>query len=368
MRPFMPRKPRIVVAFDPETAVAAAAASSRSSVGRLPFGPDLFGRAGAFIVHTFSGSARFKQRNSRRPNLSRIAFGALRVIVLAHIAFVLTTSLCLAFFKTVNPAATTLMVYRAKVNGWKVQRPRFVPLSRIPKNTRTMTVRVEDGNFFGHWGIDLSAIKHAYEMNRNLKVPLYGGSTITMQTARTIFLVPEKSYLRKYLEAFIALEMEAILGKNRILELYFNYAEWGKGIFGIEAASRFHYKEGVASLSSDQTIRLVTLLSSPIRFSPYSFGRNGILWSRYAYLDKRWGVHAPELAVEQTVTPIPVADVPLSTGGEPENDGGAAVAGETPAGPDDVSGGSKVPESGLSPAGEDSAARADLPQKEGSAP
>jgi monofunctional biosynthetic peptidoglycan transglycosylase len=157
-----------------------------------------------------------------------------------------------------------------------------------------MAVRVEDGTFYEHHGIVPAAIKHAYQLNKGFGEPVYGGSTITMQTARTIFLVPEKSYLRKYLEVIIALEMEAVLGKDRILELYFNYAEWGKGIFGIEAASRSHYKTGVVSLSRDQAIRLVTLLSSPIRYTPYDFGRNGILQSRYAYLVKRWGDPPPE--------------------------------------------------------------------------
>jgi monofunctional biosynthetic peptidoglycan transglycosylase len=110
-----------------------------------------------------------------------------------------------------------------------------------------------------------------------------------MQTARTIFLVPEKSYLRKWLELIVALEMEAILGKKRILELYFNYAEWGKGVFGAEAAARSHFGLGLASLDRDQSIRLVTLLSSPIRNSPRTLHRNGILATRYRFLTELYG-------------------------------------------------------------------------------
>lgn len=218
----------------------------------------------------------------------------MRFLVFVHAALILSTSLCLIAFRTVNPGATTLMVYRAAANGWKIVPPRYMPLAKIPRTTRTMTVRVEDGTFFEHYGVVPAAIKHAYTLNKGFGEPIYGGSTITMQTARTIFLVPEKSYLRKYLEVIIALEMEALLGKERILELYFNYAEWGRGVFGIESASRKHYGTSVWSLGRDQAIRLVTLLSSPIRYSPYDFGRNGILLSRYAYLVKRWGDPPPE--------------------------------------------------------------------------
>ena len=152
-----------------------------------------------------------------------------------------------------------------------------------------MTVRVEDGDFFEHHGILLPALKNAFKLNAKFGAPIYGGSTITMQTARTIFLVPEKSYIRKYLEIITALEMEVILGKDRILELYFNYAEWGKAVFGIEAASRFHFKKSSGALARDEAIRLITLLSSPIRYGPWNFQKNGILRGRYEYLTQRFG-------------------------------------------------------------------------------
>ncbi|MFQ3546711.1 MAG: biosynthetic peptidoglycan transglycosylase, partial [Termitinemataceae bacterium] len=169
-----------------------------------------------------------------------------------------------------------------------IQIPRYIPLNKIPKTIQTMTIKVEDGDFYNHHGIIPAAIKNAWKLNNQFGQPIYGGSTITMQTARTIFLVPEKLYIRKYFEAIITLEMELILGKNRILELYFNYAEWGKGIFGIETASRHYFKTGIRSISTDQAIRLVTLLSSPIRYGPYTFQKNGILRTRYNYLVKRF--------------------------------------------------------------------------------
>ena len=292
-------------------AFSSASLSAAQAVLRsAPFGRDLIGRVLGTVARRWSLPFQAKAAASRRPRPVRIALAVLRAIIALHVVYILSTSTVLVIFKWINPAATTLMAQRRIVNGWKISRPRYVPLARIPKSTRNMAVRVEDGSFFEHHGILLAAMKNAYQLNKRFGEPIYGGSTITMQTARTIFLVPEKSYLRKYLEVIVALEMEVILGKQRILELYFNYAEWGKGVFGIEAASRYHYKTGVASLSRDQAIRLVTLLSSPIRYNPYSFGKNGILQSRYVYLDSRFGSGA---AANQPLPPtvLPVAEGPV---------------------------------------------------------
>jgi monofunctional biosynthetic peptidoglycan transglycosylase len=290
--------------IDIEAFSFAATSAALLTARTAPFGHSPVDRVLGFIANYWSGSPRFRMVVARRSRLVRYAFATVRAVIAVHLFFILSTAFLLVIFKTVNPAATTLMLYRHIDSGWKIVKPRYLPLSKIPKSTRNMAVRVEDGNFYEHHGIMLAAIKNAYQLNKRFGEPIYGGSTITMQTARTIFLVPAKSYLRKYLELIIALEMEVILGKQRILELYFNYAEWGKGVFGIEAASHHHYKAGVASLSRDQAIRLVTLLSSPIRYGPYGFGRNGILKSRYAYLDKRFGSGASsDLPPPPTVLP-----------------------------------------------------------------
>ncbi|MCX7655328.1 MAG: transglycosylase domain-containing protein [Treponemataceae bacterium] len=211
-----------------------------------------------------------------------------KIILCAHGIFILSTSLCLGIFRFINPGATTLMVYRRVGYGWEIKRPLFLPLNKIPRSVRTMVIRVEDGDFYNHRGVLLAALKNAYQLNQKLGSPVYGGSTITMQTARTLFLIPEKSYFRKYLEIIVALEMELLLSKDRILELYLNYAEWGKGIFGIERAARTYYKKGIQSLTTDQAIRIVTLLSSPIRYTPETLIKNGILRSRYLYLVQRF--------------------------------------------------------------------------------
>ncbi|GAB1482344.1 hypothetical protein MASR2M78_11590 [Treponema sp.] len=214
-----------------------------------PLGTACVDRILGFIALSWNGEPAYRLRKANQNKAIRIVWLIWRLFLYTHLVFIISSSLSLIFFKTVNPAATTLMLYRKCANGWKIQKPRYLSLSKIPKTTLTMTVRVEDGSFYDHHGILLSAMKNAYQLNKRFGEPVYGGSTITMQTARTIFLIPNKSYVRKYLGVIIALEMEVILGKERILELYFNYAEWGKGIFGIDAAARYHYKAGVSSLS-----------------------------------------------------------------------------------------------------------------------
>lgn len=205
-----------------------------------------------------------------------------------NLAFIQCTIPVVFACRYVNPPVTSIMVYRTVFYRWPIKKLRHLPLKKVPLQTRRMILKVEDGDFYNHHGIVPAALKNAARMNKSLGRPVYGGSTITMQTARTLFLVPEKSYLRKYLEMIIALEMETILGKNRIFELYLNYAEWGKGVFGIEAAARYHYKTGIRNLSVDQAVRLVTLLSSPVKYGPYTLHKSGILLSRYNYLVDRF--------------------------------------------------------------------------------
>lgn len=212
----------------------------------------------------------------------------LRAVVLFHVWYIGVTVILVACFAFVDPAATTLSVYRKYVDGWTVVKPVPTTLERIPKIARRMLVSIEDYKFYEHHGIDLEAFARAYEVNQKIGRPMYGGSTLTMQTARTLFLVPFKSYLRKYLEVIVALEMEVLLPKERILELYFSWAEWGKGVFGIEAASKKYFQASVAKLGPSQTARLMAVLSSPIRFTPSTLAKSALLKWRYDFLLERY--------------------------------------------------------------------------------
>ncbi len=214
---------------------------------------------------------------------------ALRWILLAHLWYVLVVALLLLVYRSVDPPVTVLMAYRSGVDGWNLAPQRNVRLAKVPVLARRMVVSVDDGKFYSHHGVDFDAILYARQVNKQVGRPLYGGSTLTMQTARTLFLVPFKSYLRKYLELIATVEMELILSKQRILEIYLSWAEWGRGVFGLEAAARWFYGTSASRLDLDQTARLVALLSSPIRYTPETLHRNGILRTRYEYLVGKYG-------------------------------------------------------------------------------
>lgn len=236
-----------------------------------------------------SGVGSLRPRASPAAANLRKAWGfAWRAVVLGHAFFILTTSLLIACYAFVDPPVTVLAAYR-RLQGWDLARVRPIALAAVPHDVRRMVLAVEDYRFYEHLGIDLPAILNAKAINERVGRPLYGGSTLTMQTARTLFLVPVKSYFRKYLEAIVTLELELILSKDRILELYFQWAEWGKGVFGIEAASYRWYGTGIARVSLGSRMRLVALLSSPILYSPSTLSKSRILASRYAFLLRRFG-------------------------------------------------------------------------------
>ncbi len=247
-----------------------------------------------------------ERRKSSWPK--RLLIFLVELFFAVHIAYIALTSLAIFVYKFTDPVYTILMPYRSIGYKWELQKPVPIKLKTIPVFIRSMLVAVEDGKFYEHRGIDMEAFKRAREVNARLGKPLYGGSTLTMQVARTLFLVPEKSYVRKYFEVIAALELELILSKDRILELYFGYSEWGKGIFGIEAAAKHYYDMPTRSLSRDQAARLIALLSSPIKYTPSSLSKSAILRERYAYLTRRF-VSPYTVAPEPSILP----DTPLQS-------------------------------------------------------
>lgn len=188
------------------------------------------------------------------------------------------------FLNFANPPFTSLMFYRNIKNKYPFKQSKFIEIKKIPDRAKSMLLKIEDYKFYKHCGIDFEAIKEAYETNKRLGYIYRGGSTITQQLSRTLFLTPKKSYFRKYLEMLISIEMEILLPKDRILELYFNYVEWGKGIYGIESASNFYYKKSVTKLDYDEIARLITILASPIKYTPYTFENRAALRYRYSTL------------------------------------------------------------------------------------
>ena len=142
------------------------------------------------------------------------------------------------------------------------------PLRRISRYLRHAVIHAEDARFFEHEGVDWEAIEKAAETNWDKRSLGIGGSTITQQLAKNLYLSPSRNPLRKLREYFIARRLEETLSKERILELYLNVAEWGDGVFGAEAAARHWFRTSAANLSPMQAARLAAALPNPRTRSP----------------------------------------------------------------------------------------------------
>jgi monofunctional biosynthetic peptidoglycan transglycosylase len=236
--------------------------------------------------------------------LARVLIG---LVVLGHAALIILILFASLALLKINPTVTALMVYRGITVHQKSRPIHFVPLRQIPRVARTMVIRLEDYRFYRHGGVDLGAIRDAWKINAAIGRTAVGGSTIPMQLARNLFLTPRKTYLRKYLEAVIAVEMDLVLPKDRILELYLNCIEWGKGVFGIGAASTYYYKSGVGNLGLDEIRRLVTIITNPLRYNVQTYSKSHQMAERYAYLLSRFPDPSSEPVETGPVAPVPDA-------------------------------------------------------------
>lgn len=167
-----------------------------------------------------------------------------------------------------NPGITALMQQRqdeTQLTGKKLRiRQYWVRFSHIPDLLKK-TVRIsEDANFYFHNGVDLDELEESIKKNFEKGEFSRGGSTITQQLAKNLYLSTDKSIFRKIEEFFIAKELEEILSKNRIFHIYMNIIEFGQGIFGVEAASRYYFNKPVDSLTNEEIIRLTAIIPRPL--------------------------------------------------------------------------------------------------------
>jgi monofunctional glycosyltransferase len=170
-------------------------------------------------------------------------------------------------FKHVNPAETSLMKQRedeAAAHGQAVKHDQnWVPYNRISPALIRAVLAGEDSRFFDHSGFDWDEIEKAAKKDWEEKGFTRGASTISQQLAKNLFLSTSKNPLRKLHEALITWELERILGKRRILELYLNVIEWGDGIYGAEAAARYYFGTSASSLGTDQAAFLAAIIPNP---------------------------------------------------------------------------------------------------------
>jgi monofunctional biosynthetic peptidoglycan transglycosylase len=151
---------------------------------------------------------------------------------------------------------------------WPKLRWNPVLIEEIPQSVIRAVIVAEDARFYEHEGIDSEALKDAMEYNLSEKRLVYGGSTISQQTVKNVFLSPSRNPLRKWHELLLTIGMERNLSKKRVLEHYLNVAEFGRGIYGVDAAARYYWGVPASRLTSRQSIELAATLPSPVKNNP----------------------------------------------------------------------------------------------------
>jgi monofunctional biosynthetic peptidoglycan transglycosylase len=212
-----------------------------------------------------AGGARAVRRPRRR--WLRWVFRGLLFLVVAFVAFQLWFFAQVAWWAWFNPSDSAFMRAErerlAQTRPGLAMRHTWVPYERISVHLKRAVIAAEDANFTEHDGIDWDAIEKAREANRRKGKVVRGGSTITMQLAKNLFLSGERSYVRKGQELIITTMIEAVMSKRRILELYLNLAEWGEGVFGCEAGARHYYGVPAAQVGPAQAARMAAMLPRP---------------------------------------------------------------------------------------------------------
>lgn len=216
-----------------------------------------------------------------------------------------------------NPGKTAFMEYREA--EWRSEgrdktiEQRWVPLKRVSPSLIKAVLISEDNNFWHHEGFDFKAIEGALEKNIEAGEFRFGASTISQQLAKNLYLSPSKNPLRKIKEAILTWRLESTLSKRRILEIYVNVAEWGDGIFGIDAAARHYYGVRASQLTANQSARLVAALPNPVLYPPTGSSRFVKARAKHIYaIMLRRGLVVPDYSEVMTAPDAPVVQPPDS--------------------------------------------------------
>lgn len=219
----------------------------------------------------------------------RWAWRLLLLALLVLVALQFWFAAHIAYWVKFNPGSTAFM--RARLEAMHQKNPnarlrhQWVPYARISPHLKRALIAAEDAKFLQHDGFDWEGIQLAWERNRRKRAIVVGASTISQQLAKNLFFSGSRTWWRKGLEANVTLMLEALMSKRRILELYLNLIEWGDGVFGAEAAARYHYGTSAANLNVTQAARLAAMTPSPRRYGPgantaYLMQRTAIISAR----------------------------------------------------------------------------------------
>ena len=220
-------------------------------------------------------------------NIFKVIF---KVVVYLAVLYFGLTFLSVFLYRFINPPFTPLMIIRAAgqlASGEPVKiKKHWVPLDDISPSLQLAVVSSEDNRFLEHHGFDMEAIVKAKDYNERHKGRKFmGASTISQQTAKNVFLWPERSWIRKGLEVYFTFLIELIWNKRRIMEVYLNVIELGKGIYGAGEASELYFGKNAGSLNRSESAMLAAILPNPLRWDPrfptnYMLSRQEwILWN-----------------------------------------------------------------------------------------
>lgn len=222
---------------------------------------------------------RAKAGKRKRGLLARVVLGLFALVVVFPVCWVLA-------YRFVPPPVTSLMLIRlAQGHGLDY---RWRGLKDISPTLADAAIASEDAHFCTHHGFDFTAMEKAMEHNDRRPGRIRGGSTISQQTAKNVFLWPARSYVRKGLEAYFTVLIEALWGKRRIMEVYLNVVEMGPGVYGAEAASRRDFGHSARRMSTSEAARLVAILPNPLKYNAVDPGR---------YVQRRAGKVAGQVGV-----------------------------------------------------------------------
>ena len=239
-------------------------------------------------------AASRRARPARTRGLSRWAVYVASVVAFAWVVTQLYYFAQIGIWTFVDPSSTAYMRsdawrLRRDGHGQTVQR-QWVPYEQISRNLKRAIIASEDANFVNNNGYETDAILQAWEKNKAKGRIVAGGSTITQQLARNLFLSREKSYIRKGQELIITWMLETCMDKERIFEIYLNSVEWGDGVYGAQAAARYYYGTSAAKLTAWQAARLAVMLPRPKYFDTHRHS---------AYLAQRAGVIARRMGAAE---------------------------------------------------------------------
>ncbi|HEY1242971.1 MAG TPA: monofunctional biosynthetic peptidoglycan transglycosylase [Bryobacteraceae bacterium] len=204
--------------------------------------------------------------------VKRICGAVILLVCALVLVFYCAALIQLVALRWIDPTTTMVQTQR-RIEAWLNHRPyqkryRFVSLSRISPALQHAVISAEDGRFYDHHGIDWKEVEQVIDQDFEERRLGRGGSTITQQLIKNLFLTTHRSFIRKAVEFTLAPVAEKILSKRRILELYLNVIEWGPGIYGADEAARTWYGLPAARINREQAARLAALIPAPLRRKP----------------------------------------------------------------------------------------------------